>query len=279
MLSDFAKNENCIIGVCDGLPIPYFPGNIPFVSSDPRRRSDPSAILPGVKSIIVVGVPYEIAPSSPVPEDAGILSALGVVGDYHITVKSLLKKLVARLQQQISFKYKIQVDSPNLDERAIAIKAGLGYIGRNGLVISKEYGSRFNIGLLLMDIEQAFTQKNKSHSCLPDCRNCVDACPTGALSDRMNVNRCISYLTQKENLTTEEEALIGLHLYGCDICQNACLHNQPTPIYWANPKEWISMPDTQFKEKYGHTAMMWRGADLLRRNAKVALASQDQLQN
>jgi len=230
-----------------------------------------------------------------VPEGAGILSVLGVAGDYHIVVKTLLKKLVAELQLHTNFMYKILVDSPTLDERALAVRAGLGFIGLNGLVISREYGSRFNIGVLLTDLPLAQPSAASSskegltypapcfekerperpavhthaNACPPNCQNCITACPSRALSKLggLDAARCISYLTQKDNLTPEEAALMSGHLYGCDICQNVCPMNRPQPTLWANPQDWLSMSDAEFAKAYGHTAMLWRGVALLRRNA------------
>jgi len=289
LLHDFAKSENHIIGFCDALPLSFIQNpDTPFVSRDVAMRQDPSACLPGAKSIIVVGVKNENRNNPPMPTDAGILSVLSVSDDYHVIVKNVINKLISEIKNQMDFAYKILVDSPYLDERRLAVKAGLGYIGKNGLVITKEFGTRFNIGLLLtdIDIDDGTVLKCDDYMmhCSDSCNRCIKACPTGALSDttRCNVLRCISYLTQKNNITSEEAVLVGSHLYGCDICQDVCPKNQPQQAYWAIPEDWLSMSDDDFKDKYGNTAMMWRGAKLLRRNAKIvinnrATLSQDQL--
>jgi len=264
--------------VCGGEALSHIQGrNTPFVSSNILKRTDPAASLSGAKSIIVIGVEPTIENHPPMPEGAGILSVLGVAEDYHVVIKALLKKLVAELLQHMKFAYKILVDSPNLDERALAVRAGLGYIGRSGLVISPEYGSRFNIGLLLTDISVSDNGRDdERRNCPQNCRKCINACPTGALSESNGLNpaRCISYLTQKDNLTQEEALLIRHHLYGCDICQNVCPKNRPHGAAWASPNDWLSMSDSDFVKRYGHTAMMWRGAAILRRNAKI-VAGQD----
>jgi len=287
-VNNFTVRENCIAGICDVAPLSLdTTGFTPFVSRNHLKRTDPAANLPGAKSIIVIGVESKIVNFPPMPEDAGSLSVLGVADDYHIVVKTLLTKLVTELRIHINFKYKILVDSPTLDERALAVRAGLGFFGRNGLVFSPEYGSRFNIGLLLTDINIAnlcnsqdieyipqADDDEKSHAC-DNCNNCINACPTGALSESagLDASRCISYLTQKENLTAEEAVLMGRHLYGCDICQNVCPMNGRQPTAWANPEDWLSMTDTDFANTYGHTAMLWRGVALLKRNAKYLCAT------
>ena len=87
----------------------------------------------------------------------------------------------------------------------------------------------------------------------------------------LNTSRCISYLTQKKELTAEEEKLLSLsnQLYGCDVCQDVCPFNTPHKKAYATPQEWLEMDDATFASKYGHTTMLWQGTALLRRNAKV----------
>ena len=162
-----------------------------------------------------------------------------------------------------------------MDERAFAHRAGLGFYGRNGLIISPVFGSRFNIGLLLLDIPIATAAETAplSPRCPPTCRLCIDACPGGALRPGlpMDTKKCVSYLTQKRDWAGEEAALHG-QLYGCDICQDVCPFNAPTQNKtYVNPWEWLEMDDEQFAQKYGHTAMLWQGAALLRRNAQAAI--------
>jgi len=276
LVDNFASQEDCLASICDAKPLPMnYEGFTPFVSKDINKRTNPDASLPGAKSIIVVGLQSKIKNFPPMPEGAGIISALGITEDYHIRVRALINKLLTILQRCGDFKHKILIDSPALDERALAVKAGLGYIGRNGLVISPKFGSRFNIGLLLTDIPLAEPQeKNKvSQSCLPSCNKCVKACPSGALAERFDVESCISYLTQKNEVTPEEEAKIGRHLYGCDICQDVCPKNKPQPIAWAVPEDWLNISDEEFAHKYGNTPISWRNAAHLRRNARIVIAN------
>ena len=294
-VKNFAKREKCIAGICDASPLPYaYERFTPFVSRDRTKRTNPAANMPGVKSIVVVGVEVEAEDFPPMPEDAGVISALGVTSDYHVTVKALLKRLAEELRQHTNLTCKTLVDSPTLDERALAVRAGLGFIGRSGLVISPEYGSQFNIGLLLTDIpltqktdstnnnpaqavKASLTEVDIASKCPSNCRKCIDACPNGALSNSggLDARRCISYLTQKDDLTAEEAATIGHHLYGCDICQDVCPFNRPQPAAWAKPKDWLAMSDADFAGAYTHTAMLWRGAALLRRNANAIISNRN----
>jgi len=285
----FAKTNNCMIGICDASPIDpthlQKSKHVPFVSSNLRKRTDPSAILPGVQSIVVFGVKAEQAcpPQEHSTKNLAQLSSLGTDTDYHASVKTLIDKFVAEVVGYIqNFKYKTLIDSPNLDERAFAYRAGLGFFGCNGLLISPGFGTRFNIGLLLTNVPlEHFGCKNDgslgitAQACPPNCNLCITACPTNALqlNAPLNTACCISYLTQKKDLTTKEELLLSQHnqLYGCDICQDACPFNTPYEKTYINPQQWLEADDATFAKKYNHTAMLWQGAALLRRNAELII--------
>lgn len=286
LIENFAKKNNIIARACHAAPLEMcFPETarvwaspfVPFVSRCLANRTDPERSLSGVKSIVIVGVGYEIQTASKTSLKASHmaeLSSLGVNKDYHVRVKNLLRELMGELQAQGDFKYKIFVDSPGLNERALAYRAGLGFFGRNGLVISQKFGSRFNIGCLLLDLALPEDEGQKKLppllQCPPDCNLCINACPTGALTNKgFQVSYCISYLTQKDELSPKEEKLIGNQLYGCDICQDICLFNEKRQAVCVNPQEWLAMDDEAFKQKYGHTAMFWRGTGILRRNARA----------
>ncbi|MCL2287248.1 MAG: tRNA epoxyqueuosine(34) reductase QueG [Firmicutes bacterium] len=282
-LQTFALTHNCIFGICDTSPLDIAnlqkSAFVPFVRQDIKKRTDPSAILPGAQSIIVVGVGNAklVSHANQLEGDKlAQLSSLGTNKDYHVTVKAILSELADELFQHVTFKYKILVDSPTLDERAFAQRAGVGFYGRNGLIISPRFGSRFNIGLLLTDIPLAAATPKIQDKCQPNCRLCIDACPNKALQPDMPLDaaKCISYLTQKRELTAEDKAMLHNRLYGCDICQDVCPFNDsPQAKTYVNPQEWLDMDDSAFAEKYGHTAMMWQGVELLRRNAQAVIAN------
>ena len=307
---------------------------VPFVSCDAERRTNPAATLPSVESIMVIGVESSAENNlSPTPclhsgnsltggeavsanqvrtmteswlqpSATAYFSSLGTCADYHKRVRELLRELASELKQTHGgFKYKILVDGGGLDERALAVRAGIGFYGRHGLVISQEFGTRFNIGCLLTNIPLEKFQKGsfngnfsekssnesffeegsgeiffpkkvppENFSCPPSCNLCIKSCPTDALGgDFLRASRCISYLTQKDELTAEEEKLLANagQLYGCDICQDVCPFNAARPPLGerVNPAEWLTMSDEDFRQQYGHTSMLWRGAEILRRNA------------
>lgn len=284
-LQDFALRNNTIIGACHAAPLdpsrlmasPF----VPFVTPHIEKRINPATSLKNVQSIIVIGVPP--TPSQPhhsVPDTESpkaYLSSLGANADYHFHVKTLLRNLVDPLKSIYGdFKYKLLVDSSGLDERTLAYRAGLGFFGRNGLIISQKFGSRFNIGCMLTSIslDDISTNIPKVQHCPPQCRQCIEACPTNALEkDYLRAERCISYLTQKEELTPQESVLLHNQLYGCDICQNVCPFNTPEKTVAIHPEDWLVMDEATLTKQYAHTAMMWRGATILHRNAKIAKKS------
>ncbi|MCL2189083.1 MAG: DUF1730 domain-containing protein [Defluviitaleaceae bacterium] len=294
-INNFAQNFGCIAGVCDAAPlarVPYAAGFTPFVSSDLEKRTNPTLTLKGAQSIIVIGVDREEKGTASINDTAftAELSSLGTTLDYHKRVKAILLELVEALcKVGYTFRHKMIVDNAGLDERALAVRAGLGFYGRHGLVISQKFGTRFNIGCLLTDIpveEIPTTNKLRGKSdasfieeCPHTCHLCIAACPTGALSFSMenprgatfDVTRCISYLTQKDALCPEEQKLLGNQLYGCDLCQNACPRNAPRGTTYVNPADWPEKTDEDFAHEYGNTAMLWKGAEILRRNAKIVL--------
>jgi len=294
-LQAFAKTNNCVVGVCDASPLDNARLQksefVPFVSGNLRKRTDPSAILPDVQSIIVfgVGASQTHSPQKNTGEKLAQLSSLGANADYHVNVKVLINKFINEITQHTqNFKCKILIDSPNLDERAFAQRAGIGFFGRNGLIISPEYGTRFNIGLLLTNVwcqGNSYSDTGRMaqritktiplapFQCPPNCNLCIAACPTNAiqLNKPLNTVRCISYLTQKKYLTADEELLLSQsnQLYGCDICQDVCPFNIPNKKNYIAPQQWLEMDDTAFSKYYRHTAMLWQGTDILRRNARL----------
>jgi epoxyqueuosine reductase len=256
--SAFAAQHSCILGVCDADILPD--RTTCFISDDKEKRTNPQALLPGAKSIVVIGISH----GPPVYKN---LSTLATNPDYHPVVKGLLKKLGEQLHPH---PFRILADSLYLDERVLAAKAGLGFFGKNGLIISPKLGSFFNIGCLLTDLYIPPTPPPAFDGCPPDCKRCHTACPVG-----LDKSKCVSYLTQKkEALTDKEIPLLAGQLYGCDICQAVCPFNNLAPLTQAYPpSSWLNADEDTLKQQYSHTAMWWRGVDIMKRNATYAKES------
>ena len=273
-ITSFAQKSGIIAGICNATPLDpkQFANFTPFVSGDISKRTTPQKILPTAKTIIAIGVPQKLL-ENPQLKGKMQISTLGICEDYHIYVKSHLQELANELSTYADFKHKILVDSPTLCERSFAMRAGIGYMGKHGLLISKEFGTRFNIGLLLTSLPQIKTEyeniKTPTRTCPENCNKCITACPTNALSPTapLDVTRCLSYLTQKKELTPQEVKLMQTQIYGCDICQNVCPKNTPHDGYFIDPKDVAKLDITK-------TAAAWRGKEILQRNADIVSSNE-----
>lgn len=199
------------------LPILRGRGFTPFVKAA-EKRIDPSLYMKNANRAIVCLMPYFKGEDKTVARYAR-------GGDYHAPVKQRLKQVAQELQLE---KYKLLVDSGGLPDKYLAYLAGLGWYGENNLFYSDGLGCRFYIGSILaeLDIEPDMPIENK---CL-HCGLCIKSCPTGALAAPYTLDalKCISYLTQKEDLTDAQKRLKNLGLYhlGCDFCQDCCPYNK-----------------------------------------------------
>lgn len=205
--------------------------------------------------------------------------------DYHYVLQDKLDRLARGIEELTAdFEYKGMVDTGALVDTAVAQRAGIGFIGKNGLVISKEFGSYMFLGELItnLDIEP---DQPVDYGC-GDCNRCVTACPTSCLigDGSMNAKRCLSFQTQDKGvMDLEFRKKIKTVIYGCDICQICCPYNKglDNPLATeidpdlSHPEllPFLELSNGQFKEKFGHVAGSWRGKNILQRNAIIALAN------
>lgn len=199
-----------------------FHGEMSYLREHLELKTHPENLLPGVKSIIAVALNYNQEPRLD-PRIARY--ALG--RDYHKVLRGKLSRVAAGLHGE----HRICVDSAPLMERDFAQQAGIGWFGKNTMIINSVRGSWFVLGFLLTT-EQLEPSQPAVGGC-GTCRRCIDACPTGAIvfeDDRWQVDarRCISYLTieHKGEFTAEQREMVGGWTFGCDICQEVCPFNQ-----------------------------------------------------
>ena len=198
--------------------------------------------------------------------------------DYHLTVLRKLKPIAKELQKN-GFSAESFADTGFLNERLLAAKSGIAFIGKNHMAISEKFGSYIFLGYVLTDCVIEADKENKK-SC-QNCGKCEKACPLGALNDGFCEAKCLSYITQKKGELTEEEerAIVRANtVWGCDICQEACPHNKNVPeteitefkenrIIELKIDENIS--NKEFEKRYKNRAFAWRGKAVLIRNQKI----------
>ena len=214
-----------------------------------EARRHPSSVLRDVKSLLVVGLAYDSV--NPPPDDFAPVTAdfeptgYGIIAeyarglDYHDVVRNKLTQL-AEVHQRLfpEASTRIAVDTAPILEREYAFRAGLGWPGKNTMLMNEQFGSRFFLGILLSTVELTFHENHEirvgdmqDRSRCGNCRKCVDACPTGALDTpyQLDARKCLNYWTiehRQEDIPLEIREKIGNRLYGCDTCQTACPYNQ-----------------------------------------------------
>ncbi|RIK69284.1 MAG: tRNA epoxyqueuosine(34) reductase QueG [Planctomycetota bacterium] len=209
-------------------------GRMGYLYRHLRSRIDVRAWLPWASSVIVTGVNYfqkEPKVSDDRPRGRVAMYAWG--DDYHANLREKLGRLVARIQERLgqSFDSKVCVDTSAITERELAAMAGIGWIGKNTLVLNRELGSYFLLGEVITSLAIAPDPPETDHC--GACTRCLDACPTGAFpaAYEMDPRRCISYLTieHRGELEPELATKLGDWVFGCDICQQVCPFNQRVP--------------------------------------------------
>ncbi|GAA0490111.1 tRNA epoxyqueuosine(34) reductase QueG [Salinibacillus aidingensis] len=256
-----------------------------------EERTTPRKLMPEAQSIISIALAYpsklENAPRSTKGDRRGQFCRASWGTDYHDILRDRLEQLGQFLKEKHpDAQYKIMVDTGELADKEVAVRAGLGFTGKNTVLITPEFGSYVYIGEMITNIP--FEPDQPLEEDCGDCNLCVDTCPTGALiqGGQLNAQKCIAFLTQtKDYLPDEYRAKIGNRLYGCDTCQVVCPKNkgknfhfheemEPDPdVVKPRLKPLLRISNREFKETFGPMAGSWRGKKPIQRNAIIALAN------
>ena len=279
---DFAYLEKSLrAGVEEGRTTGFEHKNI-------EERLDPKLSLASARTIISIALAYpRRLPQQPqkTAYRRGKITPNSWGLDYHYILQDKLERLARGIEELTAdFEYKGMVDTGALVDTAVARRAGIGFIGKNGLVISKEFGSYMFLGELITNLELEPDQP-VDYDC-GDCNRCVEACPTSCLlgDSTMYAKRCLSFQTQdKGMMDLEFRKKIKTVIYGCDICQICCPYNKgidSPPVVDIDPDlahpeliPFLDLTNGQFREKFGLIAASWRGKNILQRNAIIALAN------
>jgi epoxyqueuosine reductase len=231
-----------------------YAGEMKYLSD--ARRTDPESVMPGIRSVIVCALNYNTdrprstdVTGGPDGEEAdgggsdggeprGWISRYAWGDDYHDVLRRKLDELAAALRERFTeeFEARVYADTGPLQERVFAKRAGLGWLGKNTLLLNQALGSWFFLGAILTTLDLTPTL-GEAELPPPDlcgsCRRCIDACPTDALVEPyvMDARRCISYLTieLRGSIPQELREPMGRHVFGCDICQDVCPWNRRAP--------------------------------------------------
>jgi epoxyqueuosine reductase len=210
-------------------------GEMDYMLRHGTRRSRPAELEPGTLSVISLRMDYFPPESTPIKSilrkpELGLISRYATGRDYHKLIRKRLQKLVDKMQAEIgAFGYRVFTDSAPVLEKALAEKAGLGWIGKHTNLINRHTGSWFFLGEIYTDLPLPVNDTPAENHC-GTCQACIDICPTQAIIApyQLDARRCISYLTieLKSSIPVEFRKAIGNHIYGCDDCQLVCPWNR-----------------------------------------------------
>ncbi len=212
-----------------------FHGEMPYMARDPEQRTNLQKIFPEARSVVVVAMNYYTPHQHVEDGNVGRVSRYAWGDDYHEVVGERLRELRNWIKQQWpEAEGKVCVDIQPVMDKAWAVRAGLGWMGKHTNVITRDYGSWVFIGELLLNLELEYEEDQLADQC-GSCTLCLDACPTGAIVEPyvLDANLCISHATIESRAATIRadvaERLDGW-LYGCDVCQDVCPWNHTTPV-------------------------------------------------
>ena len=263
-----------------------FHGEMKWMEREPEKRANPQLLFPGAKSMVVLALNYYTAHEHEENDAKGKISRYAWGDDYHDVVKEKLFELLDWIKsKKPDSNGKVCVDTAPFMDKAWAVRAGLGWLGKHSNVITKEFGSWFFIGEILLDFELEYETAIVEDHC-GTCTACLDACPTDAIVAPFLVDskRCLSYATielRSAELPPDITKNLNGWLYGCDICQDVCPWNrfekpteearfEPRPNnVTADLKEILSLDQEEYARKFRKSAIKRTKLAGLQRNAKA----------
>lgn len=255
-------------------------GQMSYLENHFDKRLDPRLLVDNAKSVISLSFNYY--PEKEQVENTYKLARYAYGKDYHKVLKKKGKALIQFIHEIIgNVNARFFVDSAPVMERAWAVKSGLGWIGKNGLLLQKKAGSYFFLAELITDLELEYDKPFKTNHC-GQCTKCIKACPTQAILDNgvLEAKKCISYLTieLKENIPETFKNQYADWIFGCDICQEVCPWNsfslpqheeafKPDKALLTKSKDdWDNLSEEKFNNVFQSTAVKRTGYKGLKRN-------------
>ncbi len=257
-----------------------------YLSRNVEKRFDPTLLNEWARSVIMLAFNYfpghDIGPASSLR-----ISKYAYGKDYHEVIRAKLKHLVRDVEEETGgITARVFVDSAPVTEKAWAVRCGLGWIGKNGLLINRQAGSFFFLGTIITSLDLAYDKPEPDEFC-GSCTRCMEACPNKAIvaPGILQADRCIAYLTIEHKGPFLEDTDTGLHswIFGCDICQDVCPWNDHAKPH-AEPdfmprgkllamtdKDWQNLNEEDFSELFKGSAVERTGYDSLRRNIEKGI--------
>lgn len=268
-----------------------YAGRMDYMHRNFKKRMDPAELLQDAQSVIVVGLNYT-PPKTPKPAPdksapAGRVANYARYEDYHPFIKDRLRKLIDFITSVAGagFRFKVCVDSAPLAERALAARAGLGFIGKNHMLINPALGPQLLLGEIVINLKLQ-PDKPTGDDC-STCDKCLKTCPTGALrpDGQFDAAKCINYLTIEYagKIPDDLAQKTADRLFGCDECIRACPYCQNAPLcknkqfkFYADRaslslQDILNLTQRRFDSKFADSVIKRSGLDTLKRNARICL--------
>lgn len=260
-----------------------YQGTMGYLERNFDKRLDPQKLVPGAKSVI--SLTYNYFPQKKIfNKNSFIISKYAYGKDYHFIIKDKLKALFSLLKKEIGdIEGRVFVDSAPIHERAWAKISGLGWIGKNSLLLNKKMGSYFFLAEIVCDLDLEYDSIVSDHC--GTCTKCIDACPTDAItqSQVVDANKCISYLTieNKNEIPKELSKSFNNYIFGCDICQDVCPWNKfskshsekeflpEEELIKFTKKDWLELTNETFNKIFKNSAVKRTKFEGLKRNIKA----------
>ncbi len=236
-----------------------FCGEMAYLARDTDKRSDPRLLFEGASSVICLAYYYRPADYL-IPASPYRIARFALGKDYHAVISQKLSMLAKAIMEITGpFRFKVCCDTSSIMEKAWAVKSGLGWIGKNTLLLVPGKGSYFLLGEIITDLElPADAPYGKDHC--GNCSQCITSCPVKAIVEPglLDASKCLSYLTTSQKTTLSPATALHGQLYGCDICQEVCPYNRMSPTLarsWLEPdpavsllpaSEWMKMQEADF---------------------------------
>jgi len=262
-----------------------YQGSMSYLERNIDKRLDPTLLVPGSKSVISLAFNY-FPPKKLIDNNNFIISKYAYGKDYHKVLKKKLKKLLFLMRERIGdIEGRVFVDSAPIHERAWAKLSGLGWVGKNSLLINKNQGSYFFLAEIICDLELEYDEPVLNRC--GNCSRCIDACPTGAITKAqvINAKKCISYLTieNKDNIPEELNDSMNNSIFGCDVCQDVCPWNKNSKpheeieflpkknLKKLRKKDWVELTEETFDRIFEGSAIKRTKYKGLKRNIRAVL--------